>query len=150
MFMNCKFTFLIFTLLIITSCNSGTSTLDSTNSNSEETIKSPEELKRDLKDIEFESPTEYLKTSGTYHPTFLGNKIKVDLKIENNATIASFKDVVIHFTYYSKTKTEIRSFDHTIYEIFKPGTTKDLEIKIDNYDEVETINWDISQASPYQ
>ena len=148
--MNFKLLTFISSLLLIAACNSNNPTLDASVSEPAVMEKSPEELKRELKDIEFGSPLEYLSTTGTYRQTLFGNKMKVDLKIKNTATIASYKDVVIHFTYYSKTETEISSYDHTIYEIFPPGTTKEFEIKIDNYADVKTINWSISEAIPYR
>lgn len=147
---NFKVVTFISSLFLFAACNSNNPTLDASVAEPAVMEKSPEELKRELKDIEFGSPLEYLTTTGTYRPTLFGNKMKVDLKIKNTATIASFKDVIIHFTYYSKTETEINSYDHTIYEIFPAGSTKEFEIKIENYADVKTINWSISKAIPHR
>lgn len=104
----------------------------------------------ELKLNEQNSPTEYLSVDGTYNKNFWGDKFKLDCKIRNKASIAEFKDAVLRVTYYSKTKTELGTKDYTIYELFPPSSSKSIELKIDNYQDVATIGVDIIKAIPVE
>ena len=75
------------------------------------------------------------------------NKLKVDCVIKNTATLATFKDAVLKISYYSKTKTEIANKEMTLYEMFPPNSSKTIELKIDNYDDVNSIGWKIINAT---
>jgi hypothetical protein len=137
----------IFTLLIITvlfsGCNSASSSAASA-----EVQKSPEQLRMELKQQEQAAPAEYLSAHGTYKENFWGDKLKIKCTIHNNATLASFKDVIVRITFYSKTKTELGSKDYTIYEIVNANSDKIVELKIGTYKDVESIGWDVVTAVP--
>jgi hypothetical protein len=100
-----------------------------------------------VEEIERSQPTNFLTADGNYNRNFWGNKIKVHGKIKNNATVASYKDAVIRVTYYSKTKTELGSKEFTIYDIFPPHSEVMFELKIENYKDVNTIGWDVVEAT---
>lgn len=99
-----------------------------------------------VEEIERSQPTNFLTASGYYNENFWGDKLKVHGTITNSATVASYKDAVVRITYYSKTKTELGSKDYTIYEVFPPHSTKNFELKIDNYKDVNSIGWDVVSA----
>lgn len=100
-----------------------------------------------IEEIERATPTDFLSASGTYKESFWGDKFKVNVVITNKATVASYKDAVIRITYYSKTETALGSKDYTIYETFPPTSTKTVELKIDNYKDVNSLGWDVIQAT---
>ena len=136
-------TILSFAVLVMTSCNNS----GSSSSNSSNNQKSAKELKMDLKQIEQSSPTDYLSADGTYKENFWGDKIKVNCTITNKATVATYKDAVVRVTYYSKTNTDLGSKDYTIYEKFSPNSSKIVELKIDNYKDVNSIGWKVINAT---
>lgn len=99
-----------------------------------------------VEEIEKATPVNFLDASGNYNENFWGNKIKVHGVINNTATVATYKDAVVRVTYYTKTNTEIASADYTIYDIFPPHSEVKFELKIDNYENVSTIGWDVIEA----
>ncbi len=92
-------------------------------------------------------PTNYLDAGGKYRENFIGDKIKIDGIITNNATVTTYKDVVVQITFYSKTNTEIGTESYTIYEFFPPNSKKDFKLKIKNYSNVKSIGWNVINAS---
>lgn len=100
-----------------------------------------------VEEIESSQPTNFLTASGKYNENFWGTKIKVHGVINNSATVATYKDAVVKVTYYSKTKTELGSNKYTIYETFPPNSTTQFELKIENYNNVNSIGWDVESAA---
>jgi len=100
-----------------------------------------------VEEIERSQPTNFLAADGNYNESFWGDKIKVHGVIKNTATVASYKDAVVRVTYYSKTKTELGSKEYTIYDNFPPHAEVEFELKIENYKDVNTIGWDVIQAT---
>lgn len=107
-----------------------------------------EEKVMTVAEIESSEPTKFLTAEGNYNNNFWGTKIKVHGTITNSATVASYKDAVVRITYYTKTETPIRSNDYTIYETFLPTSTTKFELKIDNYEDVNSIGWEVVSAVP--
>lgn len=116
----------------------------------QETAKTAEELRMELKIHEELSPVEYLKADGKYDKNFWGTKFKVNCVVKNDATLVTYKDAVLRVTYYSKTKTELANKDITLYEIFPPNSSKSIELKVDNYADVNSIGWEIINAIPVE
>lgn len=119
------------------------------NSNSVSSNNNPQtyqEKVMTVAEIENSQPTQFLTADGKYIQNFLGTKLKVYGTITNTATVASYKDAKVKVTYYTKTKTEIGSNTYTIYETFAPQSTVQFELKIENYQDVSTINWDVIDA----
>jgi len=100
-----------------------------------------------VEEIEKSNPVKFLTADGTYNSNLFGNKLKVHGTITNQATVATYKDAVVRITYYSKTKTELGNADYTIYDIFPPNATKDFELKIENYTDVNSIGWEVVSAT---
>jgi len=107
--------------------------------------KTPEELRSELKQIENNSPENYLtiknatisdsmllvvKPSFFNHSKYakVGNIIRG--MIRNNASIAKYKDVVITVSYYSKTETLIGSKDYTLYEYYEPHSNNQFSLHV--------------------
>lgn len=102
-----------------------------------------------IEEIERSQPAKFLSADGTYRENFWGDKLKVSCVITNKATVATYKDAVIQISYYTKTKTELGSKKYTVYEVFPPNSKKTVELKIDNYKDVNSIGWKVISASPY-
>ncbi len=102
-----------------------------------------------IEEYEWSQPTNFLFANGTYSENFWGNKIKVNCEIANNATVATYKDVVVRITYFTKTKSVIGTKEYTIYEVFPPKTSKAISLKIENYKDVKSISWEVISALPY-
>lgn len=98
-------------------------------------------------EIEVADPSSYLNATGTYKPTFLGDQLKINGIIENRATVTNYKDVVIEVIFYSKTDSEIAREQYTIYDFFAPNTKKEFKLKVKNYSNVETIGWNVFNAT---
>lgn len=98
-------------------------------------------------EMEVADPSLYLNTTGTYKPTFLGDQLKINGVIENKATVTNYKDVVIEVIFYSKTNSEIAREQYTIYDFFAPNTKKEFKLKVKNYSNVNTIGWNVFNAS---
>jgi hypothetical protein len=135
-------TILLFASITLASCNDSSSS----SSTYQEIPRSPEQLKMDLKQQEQNAPTDYLNADGTYKENFWGDMLKIQCTITNKATLAKFKDAVVRVTYYSKTETVLAENDYTIYEIFQPNSSKTVELKIDNYKDVNSVGWHIVSA----
>jgi hypothetical protein len=102
-----------------------------------------------IEEIERSQPTNFLSANGTYNENFWGDKIKIQGRIKNSATVAIYKDAVIKVIYYSKTKTVLGSENYTIYEVFSPHSTKNFELKVTNYKDVNSIGLDVVSATAY-
>jgi hypothetical protein len=135
-------TILLFASIALACCNDSSSS----SSTYQEIPRSPEQLKMDLKQQEQNAPTDYLNADGTYKENFWGDKLKIQCEITNKATLAAFKDAVVRVTYYSKTETILAENDYTVYEIFQPNSSKTVEMKIDNYKDVNSVGWHIVSA----
>lgn len=101
-----------------------------------------------IEEIENNSPTDFLSADGKYRESFWGTKLKLDVSVTNQATLADYKDVVIRIRFYSKTNTLIGTEDHTIYEILPPNSVKNFKLEVKNFKDVETIGWDVIDALP--
>jgi hypothetical protein len=113
--------------------------------------KKPEEAyKENIKNIaaiEKATPTKFLIMKANYSKNWLGTKLKIKGTISNRATIASYKDIVVGITYYSKTKSEIEKTEQTVFEIVAPNTHLDINLKIDNMSKADSIGWKIISAT---
>ncbi|WP_299114342.1 hypothetical protein [uncultured Winogradskyella sp.] len=100
-----------------------------------------------IQEMENSEPLKFLNIEGTYNKSFWGTKIKVQGRINNKASVTTYKDAIVRVIYYSKTKTNIGSRDYTIYEQFLPNSTKPFKLKIDNFKNVNSIGINIINAS---
>lgn len=105
-----------------------------------------EESVMTIAEIEASDPANYLNADGKYHPNLLGDKLKINGVIHNKATLTTYKDVVIDVIFYSKTNSEINREQYTIYDFFSPNTQKEFKLKVNNYRNVETIGWNVTNA----
>jgi hypothetical protein len=100
----------------------------------------------ELKMYERENSLSFLKVEGDYSENFWGDKIDIDAEIINDAKVASFKDVQLRVTYFSKTKSVITTKDYVVYEVFLPQKKTKIVMKIENFKEAETISLEVVGA----
>ncbi len=124
---------------IVDKLNQSSSNYNDSSDNYEERVKSVEEIER-------ENPLDFLSVTGNYSENFWGDKIKIQCDVTNNATVAVYKDVVIKFSYYSKSETLLGTETETIYEVFEPNKTKSFNFKIPNYENTSSLGCDIQSA----
>lgn len=155
----------IFYLLIIPfyAC---TQTLPTTVASSEtSTIVAPppltaQQLREQLQQTEKSRPLDYLSVSSISmdaqkkqirHATWFREATYEDDgylyvgKIQNKASIAKFKDVLIKFTYISNTNSEISSEQKRVYQYFQPSSTTDFNFKL--YPPADYAGLDVSIIS---
>lgn len=101
-----------------------------------------------VEEMERAQPTNFLSVSGTYNENILGTKVKVKGTIRNNATVATYKDVQVRVTYYSKTQAVLAEKDYVVYDYFQPHSEKSFDLKIDNEKAMESIGLAVINALP--
>ena len=130
---------IIILMIIFISCQDSGSSIDSSNSN-------PEELKAELVDIEMQNPTDYLsdedvtlekltkkiRSGGLFREAeYADDGARINGKINNNATLAKYKDVVVKIQLYSQTNSVIAEHSYVIYKYFKPNSSTSFSIRLD-------------------
>lgn len=131
----------LLTLFLAQAFYSCQSSSNSGSSNYEASVMTVEEQEK-------ADPARFLNASGTYHENFWGSKTVIDGNIQNNATIASFKDVVVNVVYFSKTDTEIGREQYVIYDVFPARTKKGFKLKIKTPRATAKCGWEVTSATP--
>ena len=84
--------------------------------------------KEELKKQEQQSPVSFLEVAGKNKKNLVGQTV-IRGKIHNKATLATFKDVEVKLSFYSKTKALLETDKETIFEELSPGVTRDFKTK---------------------
>lgn len=121
-------------IAMLQSCGSGSSY--------QEKVQTIEEMERS-------EPLSFLGISGKFEENFWGDEINIEAEVSNSATVASYKDIVVRVSYYTKTNTLLGSEDFTVYEVFKPNTIKKVALNVTKYKNVKALNLEIISAIPY-
>lgn len=132
---------LLITLLLVIAIGVISSYFESKNN-----VPTYEQSVMTIAQMEALEPANYLSVDGTYHPNFLGDKLKINGVIHNTATVTIYKDVVIEVIFYSKTNTEIGREQYTIYDYFVPNSKKGFKLKVKNYSNIASIGWNVANA----
>ena len=115
------FLFPIF-LSVLFSCNSdGAKKTDAEKESYQETKKS-------LLIKEQKNPVSFLTVHGNDKRNLLGQTV-VKGVIKNNATVATYKDVDLKLSFYSKTKALLETDKETVFEVLVPGQSKNFKTK---------------------
>ena len=109
-------------LFILFSCN----TDDEKKLDSEK--ESYQETKKSLLNKEQKSPVNFLIVKGNDKRNLLGQTV-VKCVLKNNATIATYKDVDLKLSFYSKTNVLLETDKETVFEIIPPGQSKNFKTK---------------------
>lgn len=102
-----------------------------------------------VEEIEQADPAKFIKSSGQYKQTILGNKFRIFGKVTNNATVAKYKDISIQINYYSETETLLHSETYVLYEYLTPRLSKEFEIKVNRPAGSTKIGLETIGAIPY-
>ena len=108
--------------VVLFSCSSDTTTKEKTEKESYQLTKD-ELLKKEQK-----NPQDFLMVSGYNKKNILGQTV-VKGTILNKASIATFKDVEINLSFYSKTQALLETDKETEYITIGPGQAKDFKTK---------------------
>lgn len=105
-----------------------------------------EEKKASMADMEKDSPLKFLKISGS-HRSNLINQTVVEGEVANKATLTTYKDVVVQFTFIDKDGSTIEKQKHTLDEEVKPGSTTDFKIKVSHVKDAASVTMDVVDAT---
>ncbi len=108
-----------------------------------------EQKVRSVEEEENANPLRFLEVEVNYKPNFWGDKLKLDGKITNTATVANYKDVAVEIVFYTKTKTRISSKKITFYEYVNAGKSISFFKKIDSPSNCHRITAEVISAIPY-
>ncbi len=87
-----------------------------------------EEKKESLEDMEKKDPVRFLSVSSHDKKNLIGQTV-VKGTLKNRATVASYKDVEIELSFFSKTGSLLEKDNETIYETIAPGKETDFKTK---------------------
>lgn len=111
----------IVTAIIICSCNNSDKKAEGTKDKYEQT-------KETLEETEKKNPTRFLSVTGHDKRNLIGQTV-VKGTLNNSAKVASYKDVEIRLSFYSKTKALLEEDVETIFETIGPGKNADFKTK---------------------
>lgn len=118
--------FSVFSLLCIVIASCGGSNSDSKT----DTLKKDkyEEKKENLADIEKKNPVRFLSVSGHDKKNLIGQTV-VKGTLKNKATVASYKDVEVEMSFYSKTGALLEKDIEIVYDKIEAGKETDFKTK---------------------
>ncbi|MFT3979936.1 MAG: hypothetical protein QM687_05660 [Ferruginibacter sp.] len=93
-----------------------------------ETADKYENTKQSLEEIEKKTPEKFIKVTGSDKKNLLGQQV-IRGRIVNNAKMATFKDVDVKISFYSKTGVLLEEDKEMIYETLAPGEIKSFKSK---------------------
>lgn len=107
--------------IIISACNSSDKKTDAVNDKYEQT-------KETLEETEKKNPARFLTVTGHDKKNLLGQTV-VKGMLNNTAKVASYKDVQIKLSFYSKTKALLEEDVETVFETLGPGKSAEFKTK---------------------
>ncbi len=87
-----------------------------------------EQTKETLEQSEKKNPKRFLNVEGSDKKNLIGQTV-IKGTITNKATVASFKDVDVELSFYSKTGALLQRDHEVVYETIKPGNSTDFKTK---------------------
>ena len=111
----------IFSVLLF-ACSTDTATKTKTEKESYQLTK------EDLLKKEQKAPQNFLVVSGHNKKNLVGQTV-IKGSVTNKASVATFKDVDIKLSFYSKTKALLETDKETVYETLAPGVSKNFKTK---------------------
>jgi hypothetical protein len=137
--------FLLFSILIISSCNSNN---EQTAPTIDSIAPTPtyEETKMSLEEKEKSDPLSFLKLHNVVFRQNLLDQWVVEGTVYNHATVAKYKDVVLDIICYTKTRTELGRTTETLYEFVQPNNYKTFKFKTAGYKGTALIGVEIKSA----
>ncbi|GAB2835429.1 FxLYD domain-containing protein [Ferruginibacter profundus] len=87
-----------------------------------------EQTKETLEETEKKNPTRFLTVTGHDKRNLIGQTV-VKGTLSNTGKVATFKDVEIRLSFYSKTGSLLEEDPETIFESIAPGKSTDFKTK---------------------
>jgi len=116
------FLFLLISSALLFSCNSDSSKKEQAEKESYEATK------ENLLKKEQKLPQQFLLVNGYNRKNIFGQTV-VKGVISNKATVATFKDIVLKLSFFSRTKALLETDKETIFETVDPGKSKNFKTK---------------------
>ncbi len=110
---------IVFFSIFFLACNSGNAVREK---------ESYKETKATLLKKEEKDPAVFIMVKGNSKKNIVGQTV-VKGTLVNNASVATFKDVNIKLSFYSKTNALLETDKETIFEILNPGESQDFKTK---------------------
>lgn len=108
--------------IVFASCNSDDSTTEKKEKDKYE------QTKESLEVTEKKNPKRFLSVEGNDKKNLLGQRV-IKGTVTNKATVASYKDVDIELSFYSKTGALLEKDHEVIYETIAPGSSTNFKTK---------------------
>lgn len=113
----------IASVFVLMSCNQTTES-----KSAEKSLSTYQKTKESLASKEKKNPLAFLKVTGKKKKNLIGQTV-IRGTVINNASVASYKDVDVQLSFYSKTGTLLEKETETVYEIINPGYSKSFKTK---------------------
>jgi hypothetical protein len=117
--MKIKFALILFSAAFLFACNS---------ENAAKEKESYRETKSSLLKKEEKNAAAFIVVKGNSKKNIVGQTV-VKGTLTNKASIATFKDVNIKLSFYSKTKALLETDKETVFQILNPGESQDFKTK---------------------
>ncbi|MBF8962113.1 hypothetical protein I0P70_02545 [Pontibacter sp. FD36] len=106
-----------------------------------------EEAKLTLEEQERMYPSNFLSTDGTHRKNLLGEWV-MEGTVKSTASVATYKDVELAISYYSKTETLLGTERQTVYDYFRPGAKVKYKLKSYGIKGAKKIGVEVINALP--
>jgi len=131
---------LLFSIILIVLIIGGIAVVYAINSNSfgggsgnyYENVMSIEETER-------LTPSNFLSDKSTYRPALLGNKWVIEGTISSNATVVTYKNIVLKINFYGDNGVLLGSNEYTVNNRISPNQTIEYKAKLEGFDGTKSI-----------
>ena len=117
-----KYISILISLALLCGCNSNRT------NNAKNDLESYERTKEDLLKKEQQDPVHFLTVSAQGRQNIVGQTV-VKGTLSNKASVATFKDVALKLSFFSKTSALLETDKETIFELLPPGQSKNFKTK---------------------
>ncbi len=90
--------------------------------------KTYEVVKETLEEKEKKNPIRFIAANNRDRKNIIGQTVVI-VNLTNNATIATYKDIALKLSFFSKTSVKLDEGNETVYETLKPGQTIKFKTK---------------------
>ena len=108
-------------------------------------LTSYQKTKETLASKEKKNPIAFLYVTGNKRKNLIGQTV-IKGRISNHASVASYKDINVELSFYSKTRTLLEKDNETIYEVIEPGHTKNFKTKYFAPKGTDSVGYEIISA----
>lgn len=105
----------------------------------ENSMASYSEKVESVEDVERANPSRFISVTYNTRENLIGELV-INGTVSNEATVASYKDLVLRVSYYSKTESLLAEEEFTIYEYFGPGKSTSFKKKLPYYRNTRSVD----------